>query len=243
MFVFRSDFIHAFAVLCVCLFVPVTIDAEQIPGDINRDGNVDFADFIILSQNFGKTGPPPLPPEPAVSERMMRAQRLLGFFTFSTVFRYGGSVHTDHYCFGWIQSEDSAASDDELVVAGINSLTLFVPAMWEAELNAYILSFRINEQHLYVFNFTDAGQVYGSSYIKDGTGVIKLGDFDSNSTKNDGKGLAFYNSTLSKAAIDPQADQAEPAGPEVVTAIDRFTKHMSEAGVPGFDAQAIPADM
>ena len=37
---------------------------EQIPGDINRDGTVDFQDFVELAKNFGKTGPPPTPVTP-----------------------------------------------------------------------------------------------------------------------------------------------------------------------------------
>ena len=32
---------------------------ERIPGDIDGDGDVDFSDFLILAQNFGKTGPRP----------------------------------------------------------------------------------------------------------------------------------------------------------------------------------------
>ncbi len=29
--------------------------ADRIPGDLDFDGDVDFADFVILAQNFGKT--------------------------------------------------------------------------------------------------------------------------------------------------------------------------------------------
>ena len=37
---------------------------EAIDGDIDKDGDVDFSDFLILAQNFGKTGPPPQPEQP-----------------------------------------------------------------------------------------------------------------------------------------------------------------------------------
>ena len=32
--------------------------AEAIDGDLDLDGDVDFQDFLILVQNFGKQGPP-----------------------------------------------------------------------------------------------------------------------------------------------------------------------------------------
>jgi len=31
---------------------------HAVPGDLNRDGNVDFDDFFILADNFGRSGPP-----------------------------------------------------------------------------------------------------------------------------------------------------------------------------------------
>jgi ankyrin repeat protein len=41
------------------LFVLVAVDsATAVPGDLNRDGKVDFEDFFILADNFGKTGSP-----------------------------------------------------------------------------------------------------------------------------------------------------------------------------------------
>lgn len=32
--------------------------SSAVPGDVNRDGIVDFTDFFLLTENFGKTGPP-----------------------------------------------------------------------------------------------------------------------------------------------------------------------------------------
>ena len=34
----------------------VTASVERLKGDLNGDGQVNFADFVLLSQNFGKTG-------------------------------------------------------------------------------------------------------------------------------------------------------------------------------------------
>lgn len=45
-----------FASFSFLLLFPGIIFAESIPGDINGDGEVGFADFLILAQNFGKKG-------------------------------------------------------------------------------------------------------------------------------------------------------------------------------------------
>lgn len=39
----------------------VAAHTDSIPGDIDRDGDVDFADFLLLAENFGKSGPVPIP--------------------------------------------------------------------------------------------------------------------------------------------------------------------------------------
>lgn len=41
---------------CALLFLP--LPSIAIPGDINQDGTVNFDDFFILADNFGKKGPP-----------------------------------------------------------------------------------------------------------------------------------------------------------------------------------------
>lgn len=47
--------------------LPVSVAmAEPIPGDLDKDGDVDFADFLQFAANFGKTGSPPEAPEPRV---------------------------------------------------------------------------------------------------------------------------------------------------------------------------------
>ena len=44
--------------IVVVLFLSATGQATPVPGDINGDGTVDFSDFLILAQNFGKSGDP-----------------------------------------------------------------------------------------------------------------------------------------------------------------------------------------
>ena len=43
---------------CLLLIIATANSAEAIDGDLDRDGDVDFQDFLILVQNFGKEGPP-----------------------------------------------------------------------------------------------------------------------------------------------------------------------------------------
>jgi len=48
-------------VLVLALALTAGDTAHAVPGDINRDGVVDFRDFYILADNFGKRGPPEAP--------------------------------------------------------------------------------------------------------------------------------------------------------------------------------------
>lgn len=59
-------FFVAGLLLCIAGTLLASEVVEQIPGDIDRDGDVDFDDFRTLAQNFGKSGPPPTDPEPVV---------------------------------------------------------------------------------------------------------------------------------------------------------------------------------
>ena len=43
---------------CLLLIIATANTAEAIDGDLDLDGDVDFQDFLILVQNFGKEGPP-----------------------------------------------------------------------------------------------------------------------------------------------------------------------------------------
>ena len=43
---------------CLLLIMATANIAEAIDGDLDLDGDVDFQDFLILVQNFGKQGPP-----------------------------------------------------------------------------------------------------------------------------------------------------------------------------------------
>jgi hypothetical protein len=43
----------------VCLFFILRAGiTSALPGDINRDGTVDFDDFFLLADDFGRSGPP-----------------------------------------------------------------------------------------------------------------------------------------------------------------------------------------
>ena len=43
---------------CLLLIIATANSAEAVDGDLDLDGDVDFQDFLILVQNFGKQGPP-----------------------------------------------------------------------------------------------------------------------------------------------------------------------------------------
>ena len=43
---------------CLLLIMATANIAEAIDGDLDLDGDVDFQDFLLLVQNFGKQGPP-----------------------------------------------------------------------------------------------------------------------------------------------------------------------------------------
>lgn len=72
--------IYLFCLIIGLVSLPNCILAEEIepiPGDLNLDGTVDFADFVIFAQNFGKTVPPPEEVKWAAM-----AKELLGFWRF-----------------------------------------------------------------------------------------------------------------------------------------------------------------
>ena len=51
--------------VALVLTLAIVSAASAVPGDLNRDGVVDFDDFYIFADNFGKTGPPE-PPDTVV---------------------------------------------------------------------------------------------------------------------------------------------------------------------------------
>ena len=44
--------------ISVCFFAVVVYSADRNPADLDGSGRVDFADFVIFAENFGKTGAP-----------------------------------------------------------------------------------------------------------------------------------------------------------------------------------------
>jgi hypothetical protein len=49
-----------YVLLCLVAAGISTLAQDRIPGDVNSDGAVDFADFLILASNYGKSGPLPV---------------------------------------------------------------------------------------------------------------------------------------------------------------------------------------
>lgn len=47
-------------ILTIACLMTLTGAAWAVKGDLDRDGDVDFDDFFIFADNFGKTGAPNL---------------------------------------------------------------------------------------------------------------------------------------------------------------------------------------
>ncbi len=107
----------------VSLAVALPVSAQEpIPGDLDRDGDVDYADLVVLAQNFGKTGPPPDPPK---SESAKRLERLSGFWTFHT------QADTFAFMFGRVVSQHDTAGFAWDGIVGVDSQGLIVSGLWE----------------------------------------------------------------------------------------------------------------
>ena len=131
-----------FAMLFVCL-TPVAIFAQEpqepIPGDVNRDGTVDFSDFVLLAQNFGQAGP-------AESEAARRLKRLAGFWTF---FDQDDQTQAYSFLFGGIVTggENWAGLD---YMFGVDSNGVIVVTVWDNETESYNISYQREDDEILI---------------------------------------------------------------------------------------------
>ena len=136
-----------------------TSSTEAIPGDLDLDGDVDVADFLIFVENFGKTGPVPTRPSNRIdtvtvrdtlyikSDRTPqeeRAEKLLGFWKLT-----GLSDH--HYLMGYIDDEPDEKGD-EFWVWGCNDFGTRVLGRYSTRLGKYsLLHASITVNYFYTF--------------------------------------------------------------------------------------------
>ncbi|OGG48442.1 MAG: hypothetical protein A3F84_25635 [Candidatus Handelsmanbacteria bacterium RIFCSPLOWO2_12_FULL_64_10] len=78
---------------------------EATPGDINRDGKVDFEDFFILASNFGKTGPKPTDAIRIVTQTVTVRDTVVVTKTVRDTIRISGATSGTRY----VYSFDSAS--------------------------------------------------------------------------------------------------------------------------------------
>ena len=218
---------------------------EQIPGDINRDGTVDFRDFVELAKNFGKTGPPPteVKPDtvkvevivrdtvritevlevPGPSARVQRAQRMFGYWTF-----YWATLE-DHYLFGHTFQEDETDKTKEVLYSGVSDLGTVAFGRYNTTTREYGFLHRIVEDgQLYYYGFDwETGK--GAIYLIDGDDSFKINDFkDGSGRKPAYAGFKQWITAASK--VIPQTNQG-PAPPEVIAEAMDLQRELEAMGV------------
>ena len=240
-----------YSYLLTALFSLSIVQAEEIPvtpGDVNRDGNVDFQDFVLLAQNFGKTGPPPTDLKPDTvtvrdtivfiehhdinkSERLNRAERFLGFWHFT----YGSSDLTSAFAFGFVEPESEVKPEEELTVIGTDEFGNLCGGSWSTERKRYTIVHRLlpnSALNYFEFLIDEKDRVVGEMYwITDGT-ALSLGEFSADSGKWDGKGSPreFDNNLGKKAILEPPSGLT-PASPEVQNAFEELYGRLVEKGI------------
>ena len=89
-----------FFVVSLVLFCSITVAYPvevflPIQGDLDKDGDVDFQDFLIFAGNFGKEGP--VPHDLKLISQRERASKILGEWRFN----FGGDGGLGGATFGW----------------------------------------------------------------------------------------------------------------------------------------------
>lgn len=214
---------------------------QPIPGDLNLDGNIDFADFLLFVDNFGRTGPVPTPPQPVVhivevavrdtvylpagseTPQEERAGNLLGFWKFLA--RYPKTEYTFDYYYILGHISDQPFADGELPVWGAKKWGIKVLGGYNAGLQQYtVLESNSAYNGLFVFDIQNDKAV-GSMYFYDKGETINDGSVltltpDSGRTVGDG-----FDTYAPKLAIPPDLAEGRKVGAipqEIIDAHDRL---------------------
>ena len=183
---------------------------EPIPGDLNYDGIVGIPDFLILVDNFGKTGPVPVRAqggsrtvyiESGRTPQEERAEKLLGFWKLR-----GSRLSLDyHYLMGYI-FHDQTLDDGELAVLGSDKYGVRVIGGYSTELSKYtILDSGIILNLFYVFDI-QGDRAVGSLYFysKDETvSDARIYELSTSSGRTHGEGFRSYASKTVAIPIEP----------------------------------------
>ena len=182
-------------------------EVEPIPGDLNYDGIVGIPDFLILVDNFGKTGPVPVRAQGGlggtvvISLQEERAEKLLGFWKLR-----GSRLSLDsHYLMGYIFHEQTL-DDGELTVLGSDKYGVRIIGGYSTKLSKYtILDSGIILNLFYVFNI-QGDRAVGSLYFysKDETvSDARIYELSTSSGRTHGEGFRSYASKTVAIPIEP----------------------------------------
>lgn len=179
--------------------------SEATPGDINRDGNVDFQDFILFSRNFGKTGDPPEPEIPDTVRITIRdtvkltVRDTVRLTVRDTVYLVEGesdryakarrmiglwlfdtTFEDEYFSFGQIQSENSTAvkpGEDQLLILGGYHLGVLAVAQ-------HYKSTDYNNRYLILWRLAKGGAQYSLHFTLNNQDKPINGQYYSKSTPN-----------------------------------------------------------
>ena len=217
------------SLFATCAVVHATTE-EPIPGDLDLDGDVDVADFLIFTANFGKTGPVPSQ-TPTTSPERKRAENLLGFWKLLAELSSIGSVLDYYYILGYIS--DQPFDDGELPVWGGDDLGRRILGGYNKGLSRYtILESNSSYNGFFVFDI-QGDKAVGIMYFYDKGESINQGsvyNLTSDSGRTQGEGFDVH---APKLAIPPElADQGRKVGAipqEIIDAHDRLKARLDQS--------------
>ena len=154
-----------------------TLDpTEPIPGDLNLDGHVNFLDFIILSENFGKSGPIPVKEHPSIA----KLEKLYGIWKLKI--EVGSRESLFSLMFGALEKDE----DDVPIIYGVNTSGLLAVGRYDGDLEKYVVihSGRYS-QAIYTFEIQDKSWVGDASRWTYGdTRIEYIGKIKSRTSRN-----------------------------------------------------------